>query len=165
MKNVLLFMICISLFSCKKKENSTPQQSLQSTADSINFLFEHTYNIGDAPTPNNTGSYHNNNIIFHANGTIREFSNKFDTTYNVSYIITRNNATSIYQNGIAIKVVVPDFTYTGLGEFLIFAEYAQKNSDTLTIGNYESGNILYNNKATLGCINGTVNNGFYLWLN
>jgi hypothetical protein len=162
MKNTLILLSLLFLFSCKKKDSPTPEQTLVSQGNSIGLQFEHKYHIADSPL-----LIGNDSVVFHSNGTISESEMFSDTAYAVSYIFTSGNSSAIFEGGNAIRLYIPGALPNVKSFGLLFqsALYTQEHKDTMTLATFVSGDAVTNNKPTLA-IQAGYNSGItYLWLN
>lgn len=145
-----LILIPILLIGCKKNDtptlNNSSRNELQLTSNNIGLELETKYLYDGI----NGGI---DSIVFHSNGTITEYhmltlglKSYKDTTYKIEYIISKDNSTSILKDGICIKYYIPN--NAGSNDYAFYD--LLKWNDTANIGTYLQGDIVKNNKPTLG---------------
>lgn len=155
---LLLFIVCIVLFSCKKSSNS--DLNAYNNITTIGLRFEKPYLVcnsiyGYDSIFSKNESPHDT-IIFHSNETITENNFRGSLTCKVHYVAINGYSTSVLQNGQQLQFYADTTNISteinGFDFIQMICLLPIEYGDTCTIGTYLSGNYLYLNRPTIEVI-------------
>lgn len=139
MKNILLLLVCLSVWGCQKSNNVTPSYSSAQIWDSVGIQYEKKYIIKIASYTSvtwiDTLNIPGDTLIFHSDSTITEHV----------YIPLHSGTTQyFFDTTLTIKVIpVPSYTPQGANQLKSFS--IQYNNPNPTIYPYQiPGAYFYN---------------------